>query len=128
MNQDNGTWLDQAGPRTRAVRSGIKRSSKLEHGEPIFTSSSFLFESASNDAAKFSGDKVGKVYSRYTNPTVRGCEQRLAALEKGESAVATALGMSAILALCMTHLREGDHVLSSRDVFGATVSLFDITL
>ena len=128
MAQDNGTWLDQAGPRTRAVRSGIKRSSELEHGEPIFTSSSFLFESASDAAAKFSGDEVGNVYSRYTNPTVRGFEQRLAALEEGECAVATASGMSAILALCMTHLRAGDHVLCSRDVFGATVSLFDNTL
>ena len=128
MTQDNGTWLDQAGARTRAVRSGIKRSSELEHGEPIFTSSSFLFESASDAAAKFSGDEVGNVYSRYTNPTVRGFEQRLAALEEGECAVATASGMSAILALCMTHLRAGDHVLCSRDVFGATVSLFDNTL
>ena len=128
MTQDNGTWLDQAGPRTRAVRSGIKRSSELEHSEPIFTSSSFLFESASDAAAKFSGDEVGNVYSRYTNPTVRGFEQRLAALEEGECAVATASGMSAILALCMTHLRSGDHVLCSRDVFGATVSLFDNTL
>jgi len=128
VTRDNGTWLDQAGPRTRAVRSGIKRSSELEHGEPIFTSSSFLFESASDAAAKFSGDEVGNVYSRYTNPTVRGFEQRLAALEEGECAVATASGMSAILALCMTHLRAGDHVLCSRDVFGATVSLFDNTL
>ena len=128
MTQDSGTWLDQAGARTRAVRSGIKRSSELEHGEPIFTSSSFLFESASDAAAKFSGDEVGNVYSRYTNPTVRGFEQRLAALEEGECAVATASGMSAILALCMTHLRAGDHVLCSRDVFGATVSLFVNTL
>ena len=128
MTQDSGTWLDQAGARTRAVRSGIKRSSELEHGEPIFTSSSFLFESASDAAAKFAGDEVGNVYSRYTNPTVRGFEQRLAALEEGECAVATASGMSAILALCMTHLRAGDHVLCSRDVFGATVSLFDNTL
>ena len=128
MTQDNGTWLYQAGPRTRAVRAGIKRSSELEHSEPIFISSSFLFESASDAAAKFSGDDVGNVYSRYTNPTVRGFEQRLAALEEGECAVATASGMSAILALCMTHLRAGDHVLCSRDVFGATVSLFDNTL
>ncbi len=128
MTQDSGIWLDQAGARTRAVRSGIKRSSELEHGEPIFTSASFLFESASDAAAKFSGDEVGNVYSRYTNPTVRGFEQRLAALEEGECAVATASGMSAILALCMTHLRAGDHVLCSRDVFGATVGLFDNTL
>ena len=64
------------------------------------------------------------MYSRYTNPTVRGFEQWLAALEEGECAVATASGMSAILALCMTHLRAGDHVLCSRDVFGARVSLF----
>ena len=128
MTQDDGKWLEQAGPRTRAVRAGIRRTAEAEHAEPIFTSSSFLFETAEDAAAKFSGETTGNVYSRYTNPTVRGFEERLAALEHGERAVATASGMAAILALCLTHLKAGDHVLCSRDVFGATVGLFENTL
>ena len=68
------------------------------------------------------------MYSRYTNPTVRAFEELLAALEQGQAAVATASGISAVLALCLTHLKAGDHVLCSRDVFGATVGLFQNTL
>jgi O-succinylhomoserine sulfhydrylase len=128
MTQDSGKWLEQAGPRTRAIRAGIRRSPEQEHGEPIFTTSSFIFDSAEDAAAKFAGDVSGNVYSRYTNPTVSAFEERLAALEEGEAAVATASGMSAILALCMAHLKAGDHVLCSRDVFGATVGLFENTL
>ena len=125
MTQERGKWLDEAGLRTRAIRAGIRRTSEQEHGEPIFTSSSFVFDSAEDAAAKFSGDAAGNVYSRYTNPTVRAFEERLAALEQGEAAIATASGMSAIFALCMAHLKAGDHVLCSRDVFGATVGLFE---
>mgnify|MGYP003324162998 CR=1 FL=1 len=128
MTHDGGDWLEAAGQRTRAIRAGIRRSPEGEHAEPIFTSSSFIFDSAEDAAAKFSGDAAGNVYSRYTNPTVRSFEERLSSLERGESAVATASGMSAILALCMAHLRAGDHVLCSRDVFGATVGLFENTL
>ena len=128
MTHDSGEWLDDAGPRTRAIRAGIKRSPEGEHAEPIFTTSSFVFASAEDAAAKFSGDVAGNVYSRYTNPTVRSFEERLASLEQGECAVATASGMSAILAVCMAHLKAGDHVLCSRDVFGATVGLFENTL
>ena len=125
MTDDSGDWLSSAGSRTQAVRAGIRRTHEAEHGEPIFASSSFLFASAEEAEAKFSGELAGNVYSRYTNPTVRGFEERLSALEQGEVAAATASGMSAILALCMTHLRAGDHVLCSQDVFGATVGLFD---
>lgn len=128
MTHDDGDWLDAAGSRTRAIRAGIRRSPEGEHAEPIFTSSSFVFESAEDAAAKFGGDVAGNVYSRYTNPTVRSFEERLASLEQGERAVATASGMSAILAVCMAHLKAGDHVLCSRDVFGATIGLFENTL
>ena len=128
MTDDSGDWLSSAGSHTQAVRAGIRRTHEAEHGEPIFASSSFLFASAEEAEAKFSGELAGNVYSRYTNPTVRGFEERLSALEQGEVAAATASGMSAILALCMTHLRAGDHVLCSQDVFGATVGLFDKVL
>ena len=79
-------------------------------------------------ADKFTGDAAGNVYSRYTNPTVRSFDERLASLKQGELAVVPASGMSAILALCMAHLKAGDHVLCSRDKFGATMGLLENTL
>lgn len=110
---------------TLAVRAGQRRGIEGEHGEPIYTTSSYVFRSAAEAAARFAGSDNGNVYSRYTNPTVRTFEQRLAALEGAEQAVATASGMSAIMACVMTFCSAGDEVLVSRSIFGATVSLFD---
>lgn len=109
---------------TLAVRAGIARTEEGEHSEPMFLTSSYVFDSAADAAARFAGTAGGNVYSRYTNPTVRSFEQRIAALEGGESAVGTASGMAAILSTCMALLKRGDHVLCSRDVFGTTVNLF----
>jgi len=109
---------------TLAVRSGIHRTHEGEHSEPIFATSSYVFANAAEAAARFSGTSPGNVYSRYTNPTVRAFEQRLAALEGAEACVATASGMAAILSTCMALLKSGDHVVCSRDVFGTTVNLF----
>jgi O-succinylhomoserine sulfhydrylase len=109
---------------TLAIRSGIRRTHEGEHAEPIFLTSSYVFDSAAEAAARFSGEQPGNVYSRYTNPTVRAFEQRLAALEGAEACVATASGMAAILSACMALLKSGDHVVCSRDVFGTTVNLF----
>lgn len=110
---------------TRAVRAGQKRTNEHEQSEPIFPTSSYVFDSAEQAAARFSGEESGNIYSRFTNPTVRTFEQRLAALEGGESAVATASGMSAILSTFMALLSAGDHIVSSRSIFGTTRSLFD---
>ncbi|EGW53351.1 O-succinylhomoserine sulfhydrylase [Candidatus Endoriftia persephone str. Guaymas] len=110
---------------TRAIRTGHQRTMEGEHGEPIFTTSSFVFDSAREAAARFSGDQAGNIYARFTNPTVRIFEQRLADLEGGESCVATASGMSAILATCMGLLQAGDHIVSSRSIFGSTTILFN---
>ena len=110
---------------TLAVRTGHQRTGENEHSEPIFTTSSFVFDNASQAAARFSGDDPGNIYSRFTNPTVRTFEQRLAALEGGESCVATASGMAAIMAICIALLESGDHLVSSRSVFGTTTILFD---
>ena len=118
-------WLAEAQPETRAIRAGIDRTPQGEHGEPIFTTSSYVFDSCSEAAARFSGEQPGNVYSRYTNPTVQAFEARLASLEAAEAAVGTASGMSAILATCMAFLRVGDHVVCSRDVFGSTIGLFE---
>ena len=109
---------------TQAVRAGQFRTDECEHSDPIFATSSFVFESSADAAAKFSGNQPGNVYSRFTNPTVRAFEQRLAALEGGEYCVATASGMSAILCLALATLKAGDRVAVSASVFGSTVSLF----
>ncbi len=105
---------------TLAIRAGIHRTPEGEHSEPIFPTSSFVFESAAQAAARFSGEEPGNIYARFTNPTVRVFEERLAALEGGASCVATSSGMAAILATCMALLRAGDHIVCSRSVFGTT--------
>jgi len=110
---------------TRAVRAGQHRTQEGEHSEPIFPTSSFVFDSAAQAAARFGGQEPGNIYSRFTNPTVRNFEERLAALEGGECAVGTASGMAAILSTCMALLKAGDHIVSSRSVFGTTTSLFN---
>ena len=109
---------------TRAVRAGQVRTAEGEHSEPIFLTSSYVFKSAAEAAARFSGEQPGNIYSRFTNPTVRTFEDRLAALEGAESCVATASGMSAILSTCIGLLKAGDHIVSSRSIFGTTTVLF----
>lgn len=109
---------------TLAVRAGQVRSSEGEHSEAIFTTSSYVFDSAAAAAARFAGDEPGSIYSRFTNPTVRTFEERLAALEGAESCVATASGMAAILSVCLALLKSGDHIVCSRSVFGTTTVLF----
>jgi O-succinylhomoserine sulfhydrylase len=122
ISQDD--W-DEFGFDTLAVRAGQVRSSEGEQSEPIFPTSSFTYNSAAQAAARFGGTEPGNIYSRFTNPTVRTFEQRLAALEGGEQCVATSSGMAAILSTCMGLLKAGDHIVSSRSVFGTTVVLFD---
>ncbi|MDH0337386.1 O-succinylhomoserine sulfhydrylase [Metapseudomonas otitidis] len=117
--------LEGASFDTLAVRAGQRRSPEGEHGEAMFLTSSYVFRTAADAAARFAGEVLGNVYSRYTNPTVRTFEERIAALEGAEQAVATASGMSAILAIAMSLCSAGDHVLVSRSVFGSTISLFE---
>jgi len=110
---------------TLAVRSGQHRSLEGEHSDPIYPTSSYVFSSAREAAARFGGEEEGNIYSRFTNPTVQFFEERIAAMEGGERAVATASGMAAILSTCLSLMQNGDHVVCSRSVFGSTVSLFD---
>jgi O-succinylhomoserine sulfhydrylase len=117
--------LEGAAFDTLAVRAGQRRTPEGEHGEAMFLTSSYVFRTAADAAARFAGEVPGNVYSRYTNPTVRTFEERIAALEGAEQAVATASGMSAILAIAMSLCSSGDHVLVSRSVFGSTISLFE---
>ena len=109
---------------TLAVRAGIERSQFNEHSEALYLTSSFVFGSAAEAAARFSGQTPGNIYARFTNPTVTAFQERLAVLEGAESCVATSSGMSAILATVMGLLSAGDHIVSSQSLFGATVQLF----
>jgi O-succinylhomoserine sulfhydrylase len=110
---------------TLGVRAAEPRTEEREHSAAIHLTSSFVYGSAAEAAAVFAGEKPGNVYSRFTNPTVHAFEQRLALMEGGDACVATASGMSAILAMCMSVLKAGDHVIASRTLFGATINLFN---
>src|SRR3954464_2377381 len=110
---------------TQAVRAGIERSHFGEHSEALYLTSSFVFKSAAQAAERFAERERGPIYSRFTNPTIKTFEDRLAALEGAECCVSTASGISAILATMMGLLKAGDHVIVSQSVFGATVQLFN---
>ena len=124
-NKDQYKKIDTSGLSfaTRAVREGQVRTNENEHSEPIFPTSSYVFASAAEAAARFSGEEPGNIYSRFTNPTVRTFENRLASLEMAECCVATASGMAAITATILGLLKTGDHIVSSRSIFGTTTVL-----
>lgn len=113
---------------TLAVRAGQERSQFGEHAEALYLTSSFVFANAGQAAARFAGSEEGMVYARFSNPTVSTMQDRLAALEGAEACVATASGMSAILATVMALLKAGDHIVASRSLFGATQQLFGTIL
>ena len=116
---------DKYGVNTLAVRAGRAPTAEGEHSEPMFLTSSFVFRDAAQAAARFGEDEPGNIYSRFTNPTVRTFEKRLAAMEGAERCIATSSGMGAILSTCLGLLHAGDHIISSRSVFGTTVNLFN---
>ena len=126
---DGGQGLPEGEPGwsldTRAVRAGTQRSAFGEHSEALFLTSSFVFGSAAQAAARFAGSDEGNVYSRFSNPTVTMFEERLASLEGGQACLAFASGMAAIMACAMTLVRAGEHAVVSRSVFGATINLFE---
>ena len=113
------------GDATLGIRYAELRTAQQEHSPAIFPTSSYVFGSAAEAAATFAGQRSGNVYSRFTNPTVQAFERRLARMEGGDRCVATASGMAAILSLCLSLLKAGDHVLASSGLFGSTTSLFN---
>jgi len=115
---------DQYHLETLAVRAGTLTTEFGENSEALFLNSSFRFKSAAQAAARFGGTEPGNIYSRFTNPTVTMFQDKLAALEGAEQCVATASGMSAILACIMGICSAGDHIVASRSIFGTTVQLF----
>lgn len=123
QQQGAGTpdWEDE----TLAIRAGTERSAFGEHSEAMYLTSSYVFASAAEAAARFAEVEPGYTYSRFTNPSVSMFENRLAALEGAERCVATASGMSAINALCMALLKQGDHIVASQSLFGSTIGLFN---
>jgi len=127
VGQESGNELDRASGLsfdTLAVRAGSVRTNFNEHAEALFLTSSFCFNSAAEAAHRFANAEDGFTYSRVTNPTVSMFQDRLAALEGGEACIATASGMSAILSVMMSALQAGDHIVSSRSIFGSTMQLF----
>lgn len=116
---------DQPDFDTLAVRAGRMQSDFQEHSEALFLTSSFTYKSAAEAARKFANQEPGFLYSRFTNPTVSMFQQRLAALEGAEDCIATATGMAAIAATVFGLLKQGDHMVASRSVFGTVVPLFD---
>ncbi len=125
----SGAEFDDAwGFATLGVRAYEPTRHEGEHSAAIHPTSSFVFNSAAEAAKVFAGEAPGNIYSRFTNPTVQAFERRLAAMEGGESCVATASGMAAILSLCLAMLKAGDQVLVSKSVFGATINLFNNVL
>jgi O-succinylhomoserine sulfhydrylase len=110
---------------TLAVRAGVERSQFNEHSEALYLTSSFVFKSAAQAAARFANEEPGNVYSRFTNPTVTAFQERLAALEGCEACIATSSGMAAILSTVLGLLTAGDHIVASRAIFGATVQMFN---
>jgi len=126
MSDNSGKCGDeQFGFDTLAVRTGQLPTNEGSHSEPIFATSSFVFDSAAQAAGRFSGDEPGNIYSRFSNPTVDAFEKRLAALEGGERCIATSSGMSAILSTIMALLEAGDEIVSSQSIFGTTNVLFE---
>ena len=120
MNERKGPGFD-----TLAVRAGQLRSNFQEHSEALFLTSSFVYKSAAEAARRFANEEPGFLYSRFTNPTVTMFQDRLAALEGAEACTATSTGMAAISSTVMGLLKQGDHLISSRSVFGTVVPLFD---
>ena len=111
-------------PETIAVRAGSQHTPFGENSEAMFLTSSFVFDSAAQAAARFGGQEPGNIYSRFTNPGVTMFQDKLAALEGAEYCVATASGMAAILACVMGICSAGDHIVASRSIFGTSVQLF----
>ena len=112
-------------PDTLGVRAGGLRSDFQEHSEALALTTSFVYKSAAEAARKFANEEPGNIYSRFTNPTVKMFQDRLAALEGAEACVATATGMAAVATLALGLLKSGDHLVAARGVFGTVVPLFD---
>lgn len=110
---------------TLAIRLQTERSQYKEHSVPLYLTSSYKFDDAEEMRALFANEKEGNVYSRYANPNTDELISKMARLEGAENGWATASGMAAIFTTFGAFLQSGDHVLSSRSVFGSTHQLLN---
>ncbi len=107
-------------PISKAIRTQVDRTNEMEHSQPLFLTSSFCFNNAEEMRAAFADETDDNIYSRFSNPNVQEFVARMCALEGMEAGFATASGMSAIFASFMSFLKQGDHLLSCRNIFGST--------
>ena len=107
-------------PITKAIRTRVDRTNEMEHSSPLFLTSSFCFDNAEDMRAAFADETDDNIYTRFSNPSVQEFIDRMCALEGAEAGFATASGMSAIFATFMTFLKQGDHLLACRSIFGST--------
>ena len=110
---------------TTAVRTQLDRTEFLEHSVPLHLTSSFVFEDAEDMRASFAEEKDRNIYTRFTNPNNTEFVQKICLMEGAESGVAFASGMAAVFSTFAALLGAGDHILSSRSIFGSTYSLFN---
>lgn len=113
---------------TRAIRIQTERSEQREHSTPIFPTSSYVFDDAEQMKDVFAGEKPGNIYSRFSNPNLQEFSDKIASLEHCEAAVSTATGMAAVFVSFMSFLKAGDHIISSRAVFGSTFKVIASSL
>jgi O-succinylhomoserine sulfhydrylase len=106
------------GLKTRLVRGGLKRSANGETSEALYLTSGFAYDDPETAEARFRGEDPGYTYSRFANPTVAMFEERIAMIEGAPVARATATGMAAVTTAMLCHLRQGDHVVAARAMFG----------
>ncbi|KML39231.1 methionine gamma-lyase [Cytobacillus firmus] len=112
---------------TQVIHEGYDAESfKGSLAPPIFQTSTFTFETAQQGEKRFAGEEEGYIYSRLGNPTVKMLEERMAALEKGEAALAFGSGMAAVSAVLFALTKTGDHILCSQGVYGCTFGLLEM--
>ncbi|MEO5340230.1 MAG: O-succinylhomoserine sulfhydrylase [Magnetococcus sp. MYC-9] len=128
MNTSDSRPPLRRGVATTALHAGRHMTEERENSPALFLTSSFVFQSAAQAQAAFAGTEAGNIYSRFTNPSVAAFEERIAALENGEKALATASGMAAITSLFLAFLSAGDHLVLSRSVFGSTTTIANTLL
>ena len=109
---------------TKAIRNQLERTQYLEHSSPLFLTSSYVFEDAEDMRASFAEEKERNIYSRYSNPNTSEFVNKVCQMEGAETGFAFASGMAAVFSTFAALLDSGDHILSSRSVFGSTHSLY----
>lgn len=109
---------------TQAIRTQVNKSEFLEHSAPLYLTSSFVFEDAEDMRASFTEEKQRNIYSRFTNPNTSELVEKICKLEGAEDGYAFATGMAAVFSTFAALLNSGDHIVSSRSVFGSTHTLF----